>query len=52
MTQPQEDDSQLSETAPGEDQSSTDDPTSADADEQGEGGQHGRPSDDSDPGHS
>lgn len=52
MTQPREDDVQLSETAPEEGQAETDSRPAAESGDNAEGGEHGRPSDDSDPGHS
>lgn len=52
MTQPQDDDVKLSETAPEEGETRTDSQTSGEPGEDAGEGQHGRPSDDSDPGHS
>ena len=54
MTDRQDDDVQLSESAPGQDEAQGDSAETANA-QQGEqqaDDQHGRPSDDSDPGHS
>ncbi|WP_216326662.1 hypothetical protein [Deinococcus aestuarii] len=51
MTRPQDDDVQFSETASAEGEAQTDSQP-ADMDGNAEAGEHGRPSDDSDPGHS